>query len=164
MIAVRDYLPVSLTDRLARLNLPEPQKPAAPLVLSDRRRLLPGNFDPTYHARRLGKTVAQRIKPLRLQVRVLEYGDAQLDLSKLRALVDPQQVLALGYALLLAGREFDHSALSPSGLAFALEGLMEQKGLEILSDISKKPVFLARPRQLELAGAINRLRNLRFEG
>lgn len=163
VIAMRNYQPESITDRVASLKLPQPVKPAEPLKLVDRRRILPGNFNPAYHARRLGKTVGQRIKPLRLRERVLEYGDAQIDLSKLLALVDPQQVLSLGYALLLAGQKFNDRALSPSALASALDGLVEKEGLEILSGIAKRPVFLARPRQLELAGAINRFRNLRIE-
>jgi len=161
VIAMRNYLPVCMTEQARRLALPQPCKPAGPLTISDRRRLLIGNFDPAYHARRLDKTIGVRIKPLRLQERILEYGDAQLDLSKLIALVDPQQVLALGYALLLARIKYSDKPMSPSALAAALHARIEAQGLEILCGNDNKPLFLARPRQLELAGAINRLRNLR---
>ncbi len=161
VIAMRGYLPVCMTEQARRLQLPQPTKPVQPLEISDRRRLLTGNFDPTYHARRLDKTIAVRIKPLRLQEKILEYGNAQLDLTKLIALVDPQQVRALGYALLLARKQFKDRPLSPSNLAAALHDRIEAEGLEILAGKDNRPVFLARPRRLELAGAINRLRNLR---
>jgi predicted ABC-class ATPase len=161
VIAMRNYLPVCMTEQAHRLNLPEPNQPAQPLTISDQRRLLTDSFDPSYHARRVDKTIAVRIKPLRLQEKILEYGNAKLDLTKLVALVDPQQVRALGYALRLARREFKGRPLSPSALAAALHELIEAEGLEILSGNDKIPVFLARPRQLEMAGAINRLRNLR---
>lgn len=163
VIAMREYRPVHMTDRLRGLSLPEPVTPERPLALTDRRRVLPENFDPSYHARRLDKTIPVRIKPLRLQERVLEYGNEKLDLTKLGALVDAHQVSALGFALLLARKRFKMGRLSPSDLAAALGRLIEEEGLGILSRAEKGPVFLARPRRLELAGAINRLRNLKVD-
>ncbi len=163
VIAMRDYLPVCMTDQVRQLALPEPNRPATPLMMQDQRRVLADNFNPSYRAQRLGKTIAVRIKPLRLQARVLEYGNDQLDLTKLIALVDPDQVLALGYALLHAGRRFKDAWLSPSDLAGTLYEQIEKKGLESLFQSDDSPVFLACPRRLELAGAINRLRSLRVE-
>jgi hypothetical protein len=64
---MQDYLPVSMTDQVRHLSLPEPEQSANPLVLSDKRRLPADNFNPSHHARRLGKTIAVRIKPLGLQ-------------------------------------------------------------------------------------------------
>jgi predicted ABC-class ATPase len=159
--AMRNYQPVCMTEQVGRLGLPGPEKSPDPLTILDKRRLLDDNFDPTYKARRLDKTLAIRIKPLRLQERVLEYGNAQLDLTKLMALVDPDQVIALGYALLLGRSAFRQKTLSPSDLAAALSKRIEQKGLDTLARGAATAVFLARPRRLELAGAINRLRNLR---
>ena len=74
-----------------------------------------------------------RIKPLRLQEKVLEYGNEQLDLRKLAALVDSHQVLAVGYSLLLARNKLMDKSLSPSDLADAVCNLMEKEGLAILS-------------------------------
>lgn len=82
-------------------------------------------------------------------------------MTKLAALVDPQQVMAIGYALLLAGNTFKDKLLSPSDLADAVDQMMEKEGLAVLSRHEDSPVFFARPRRLELAGAINRLRNLK---
>lgn len=160
VIAMRNYRPVSMTQQVRTLDLPEPVVSATPLALQDRRRLQAGNFDPAFRAKRLGKTVALRIKPLRLHDTLLEYGNQQLDLSILSALVDPHQVLAIGYALLLARNRFNNAGLSPSALAAALNQLIETEGLGALSPEAAPPLFLARPRQLEMAGAINRLRNL----
>jgi predicted ABC-class ATPase len=161
VIAMQDYLPVCMTEQVRHLSLTEPERPADPLTLSDQRRLQADNFDPCYHARRLGKTLSVRIKPLRLQEKILEYGNQQLDLTKLAALVDPQQVMAIGYALLLAGNRFKDKPLSPSDMADAVDQMMEKEGLAVLSRHEGRPVFFARPRRLELAGAINRLRNLK---
>ncbi len=160
VIAMRNYLPVCLNDEIPGLDLPGPEIPAEPLKIADCRRLSRENFDPSYRALRLGKSLAARIKPLRLQEKILEYGNAQLDLTKLAALVDPQQVLAIGYALLLARHKLLSKPLSPSDLAAELDHMLTRQGLDILSTGADRPLFLARPRRLELAGAINRLRNL----
>jgi predicted ABC-class ATPase len=161
VMAMRNYRPVCMTGRVAALNLPGPKKPPDPLRIQDKRRMSADNFDPAYKARRLGKTLALRIKPLRLRERVLEYGDTQLDLTRLAALVDPHQVLALGYALLLGRSVLEQKPLSPSDLAAAVSRRIERQGLDILSRGAAMPLFLARPRRLELAGAINRVRNLK---
>ncbi len=162
VIAMREYRPVCMTGTANQLDLPKPVHPSIPLALADNRTLLPGNFDPSFQARRLDKTISVRIKPLRLHTKLLEYGNQQLDLTKLTALVDPHQVLTLGYALRLAGNRFNDASLSPSALADALHRLLEAEGLEILYQSENRPLFLAHPRKLELAGAINRLRNLRI--
>jgi predicted ABC-class ATPase len=160
VVAMRNFQPVSMNDAVRRLALPGPMESKGPLVMKDRRRVLSNNFDPVYHSKRLGKSIAVRIKPLRLQDRVLEYGDQQLDLTCLAALVDPHQVMAIGYALLLARHRLGQSMMSPSHLARALDQLIEKEGLDTLLCEKKPPLALARPRRLELAAAINRLRCL----
>ncbi len=161
VLAMRHYRPVDMTDRAARLKLPSPVEPGQPLTFTDRRRVAAGNFDPQYHARRLGKRLPMRIKPLRLKPGILEYGDQQVDLTRLDALVDPHQVMAVGYALLQAARRFEPGTLSPSGLAAALDDLIEKEGLGALPPRRHAHLALARPRRMELAAAINRVRDLR---
>ncbi len=163
VIAMRYYQPVSMMAQLAALDLPKPQRPDRSMVIADNRRVLADNFDPSYHARRLARTVAVRIKPLRLQDKVLEYGDELLDLSKLASLVDPHQLLAIGYALVLARKKFSDALLSPSELALCLFRQIQEKGLDDLCKGDERSVFLALPRSLELAGAIHRLRGLRVD-
>jgi predicted ABC-class ATPase len=163
VILMEAYLPKGMTDAARQLALPGPQPPPKPLVLSDRRRVLADNFDPSYHVKRMRKTLSVRIKPLRLQEKILEYGNQQLDLSRLAALVDPHQVLAIGYALLLARKKLLDRSISPSELAGAIHQMVESEGLAILQDAPRNPAFFALPRRLELAGAINRLRNLKID-
>ena len=131
--------------------------------MSDNRRVLAESFDPSFRAGRIGKTLPVRIKPLRLQERILEYGNERLDLTKLSALVDPDQVLAIGYGLLMAKDLCRRRSLSPSALAELLAGLFGKDGLGILVPNKEDVLFLARPRRLELAAAINRLRSLKVE-
>ncbi len=163
IMAMRYYSPVDMTDRVTRLNLPDPVEPPEPLVIKDHRRVSAGNFDPAYDARRMGKRLLLRIKPLRLQPGILEYGNQQVDLTRLDALVDPLQTLAVGYALLQAGTQFDDLQLSPSDLAAALDELVVKEGLGALLPDHHSHLALARPRRLELAAAINRLRDLRVD-
>lgn len=163
VMAMRGYRPVDMTEQVRQLTLPKPWEPTEAMRIEDRRRITPRNFDPAYHSHRLGKTISIRIKPLRLREKVLEYGDQQLDLNNLGALVDPSQVMAIGYALLLAILEFGESSLSPSELAAVLDNRIEKEGLEILVPDDGPPLVVARPRKLELVAAINRMRNLQVE-
>jgi hypothetical protein len=160
---MRHYLPEDVTDQLRHLVLPKPTPPEKPLVLEDNRLVTAGNFDPRYRVARLDKTLPVRIKPLRLQENILEYGDEQLDLTKLIALVDPHQIVAVGYALLLAREEVKRQSMSPTQIAEIVCRRIAQEGLDTLSRKQSKPLFLARPRRLELAGAINRLRSLKVD-
>ncbi len=163
VIAMQNYLPVCLTTESDSLELSMPKKSSKPLMLSDKRLLHSDNFDPSFRAERMGKTLPVRIKPLRHQEKILEYGNEQLDLTKQMGLVDPYQVLAVGYALLLARKRIQSKNFSPSELADVIYKMIEKEGLDILSQQTHSPAFFACPRRLELAGAINRLRNLRVE-
>ncbi len=160
VLAMRHYLPEDVTDQLHHLALPKPRPPAKPLAMRDSRRVTAGNFDPSYRVHRLDKTLPIRIKPLRLQENILEYGDEQLDLTRLMALVDPHQMVAVGYALLMAREEIEKRPMSPTQIAETVHQRIEREGLDSLFPGQSKPLFLARPRRLELAGAINRLRSL----
>jgi predicted ABC-class ATPase len=161
VVAMRDYRPVHMTARALELDLPPPLQPPRPLAVSDNRRVSVGNFDPRYDARRLGKILKLRIKPLRLRPAVLEYGNQQVDLTRLHALVDPHQVMAIGYALMQAGTGLGGRGRSPSSLADALDDLIATQGLDVLLTGTSSCIALARPRRLELAAAINRVRDLR---
>jgi hypothetical protein len=163
VLAMRHYLPEDVSDQLRHLVLPEPTCPGKPLVMEDNRRVRAGNFDPRYRVERLDKTLPVRIKPLRLRENILEYGDEQLDLTKLISLVDPHQIVAVGYALLLAREQVKKHPMSPTRIAEIVCRWIEQKGLNSLSPKQSRPLFFARPRRLELAGAINRLRSLKVD-
>jgi hypothetical protein len=55
VIAMRDYVPVDMTAEARALNLPPSHRPASPMTISDRRMLLPDNFDPLFINRRMKK-------------------------------------------------------------------------------------------------------------
>jgi predicted ABC-class ATPase len=162
VIAMRNYMPVSMTKYVRDLSLPAPFESVPPLVICDKRRVLHDNFDPSFKAIRIGKTIAVRIKPLRLQERILEYGDVHLNLTHLTALVDPDQVLAIGYAILLIRNRFKELRMSPSDLALTVCGLIETESLDTLCQEENRPLFLAAFRSIELAGAINRFKDLKI--
>jgi len=150
VFAIRNYLPISIAEKLQNLTLPQPQESKTPLVVTDNRRLLTDNFDPSYYASRFGKNIDVRIKPLRLQNKILEYGEEQVDITHQNALVDPGQTMSLGYALLLARQVVKDVPMSPSELAAELNQRIEENGLTVLSQLSDIPLFLAQPRKLEL--------------
>ena len=66
----------------------DPSRPEGmpPAKFEDRRRMVAGNFDPSYDAERHGKTIPVRIKTLRLEPRILEYGNDQVE-RKLRSVI-----------------------------------------------------------------------------
>lgn len=163
VLAMRNYRPCCMSDQVKQLGLPEPDQPDLPLKMEDMRRILADNFDPAYTSSRLGKTIAVRIKPLRLQEKILEYGNQMLDLTALPALVDPHQMAAIGYALLLAREYIKEASLSPSELARLLSKRIEKEGLDILMPAQSGFLPLAHTRRLELAAGINRLRHLNID-
>lgn len=160
VFAMQNYQPVCMREKVRQLSLSRPEPPAAPFSISGNRGVLARCFDPSYNAERLGKTLAMRIKPLRLQEKVLEYGNERLDLSRLAGLVDPEQVIAIGYALLFSRNHFGDKRLSPAAIAMAICSRIDRDGLDILCPTEAKTMFLANFRPLELAGAIERLRSL----
>jgi predicted ABC-class ATPase len=162
VIAMRDYLPVDMTAEARDLDLPRTHPPAGPLTLSDRRQMLPGNFDPCYINARMNKQVPIRIKALRGQeFEIIEYGMDLIDVRSLKGIVDADQMLTIGHCLLLARRlELAAKGLAPSVLARELIDVLREKGLDVLQPPQSPPVFFAAIRLLELAGAINRLRSL----
>lgn len=163
VVAMRDYIPVDITARVKALNLPLAHVPTISLSITDRRRLSPDNFNPEYTNERLKKNVAVRIKPLRGQEReIIEYGLDRIDIRCLRGVVDPDQLLTIGYSLLLARQlKLASKGDSPTALARKLMHLVNEKGLDILQPSGSPPIFFARIRLLELAGALNRLPSLK---
>jgi len=159
---MRDYLPVSMTKRVQQMTFPLPFKSKNPLLLEDRRLFKTEKFNPSYHAERFGKVIPVRIKPDRLFRNILEYGDFTIDMTRLSALVDYDQVLTIGYALLFAQDRFRSEGFSPSELSRKIDFLIDTEGLDILINKSNRILFLARPRLQELAGAINRMRNCKI--
>jgi predicted ABC-class ATPase len=127
------------------------------------RRLAADNFDPAYENKRLKKTIAKRIKPLRNAPRQLEYGMDLINLEAVAQIAEAPQVLALGYCLLALRHKIKQSTGQPETIGFWIERLYDdiaEHGLPVLAP--DYPGTLSRPRKYELAAAINRIRSLRI--
>ncbi len=162
VFAMRSYRPVSMDRESQALNIPRHNYTHDSLAVKDRRRILPDNFDPSFTNKRLLKTVPVRIKPLRTQEQnILEYGQDLLDLSRLPALIDADQLATIGYALLYGkNRLIGSGSFSPSRLAAVIVEMIENDGFAFLQPEELPPLFFSQIRTLELAGAMNRLRSL----
>jgi predicted ABC-class ATPase len=90
----------------------------------------------------------------------LMYGEQIIDLSYLEQLVETGQTRAIGRVIhLYASKYLEGSSSLREGLEKVLEEI-EEKGLDCL--MPYKVGNLVKPRSLEIAGAINRLRSLRI--
>ena len=130
---------------------------------SSARRLAADNFDPAYENKRLKKTIAKRIKPLRSALRQLEYGMDLVNLEAIVQIAEAPQVLALGYCLLALRNRINQSADEPETIRFWIDRLysdIAEQGLQVLAP--DYPGTLSMPRKYELAAAVNRIRSLRI--
>ena len=85
-------------------------------------------------------------------------------LRALEQLCDPSQALAVGYAIHVAARRFMDGNVPIAEALRRLNALIDAEGLDVLDPHTrgngKHPGNLARPRVLEIAAALNRLRTL----
>ncbi len=125
----------------------------APLGPATARAPLPESFDAALGGRRV-----------RIQARgtdQLVYGREVIDLRCVEQLVDPSQTRAVGFALHLAARRFMDGRATLRQVLERLDALLDEAGLDALRPSERPgehPGNHARPRRLEIAAAINRLR------
>jgi hypothetical protein len=95
-----------------------------------------------------------------VKTRSIEFGTQEIDVSLLFQLVDPAQGRMIGDALLELSRGLCDGRRSVGELLDALEGRMEDAGLDAVgaSTFGDR----ARARRFEIAAALNRLRSLRL--
>ncbi|MCG0239220.1 MAG: ABC-ATPase domain-containing protein [Firmicutes bacterium] len=156
VILMQNYRPADVTARARQVaaELPARRQPEAPVPLSPPRPrwVDPDSLDP----RRRGR---EKVRARDLDE--LAFGAESIDLSYVEQLVDPSQTRAIGGALLYALRQGlfrDRPAVA--ALAEALR-VADEQGLEAWAGGGVPPGDWARPRLLELAAALNRLRTLR---
>ena len=129
----------------------EPMRPARARVPD------PGSLDPS-RGRRAVKVDARGCDRI-------GFGSSEIDLRGLEQICDPSQARAIALALV---RIREHAAESPTPLPEildAIEAAIDTDGLESLDPFGSRgehPGSLARPRRLEIAAALNRLRSLRL--
>jgi hypothetical protein len=95
----------------------------------------------------------------------LAFGSDDIDLRCVEQLVDVSQMRATGYALHLAARRFMDGGATLRDVIARLEALLDAEGLDVLDPFHRgghHPGNFARPRGLEVAAAINRLRSVRM--
>ncbi len=95
-------------------------------------------------------------------VQEIAYGAEEIDLRAVEQLIDPSQTRAIG-ALLAHAVERGHldgRRTLAEALAL-LDADLDRAGLDLLGWAGEHPGDLARPRMLEVAAALNRLRSLR---
>ena len=93
----------------------------------------------------------------------IAFGQEEIDLRAVEQIVDPSQTRAIGGLLAhaVARGHLDGQRSLADALA-ALDADLDQTGLDLLAERpGEHPGELARPRMLEVAAAINRLRTLR---
>ncbi|KAG6949928.1 hypothetical protein JG688_00014420 [Phytophthora aleatoria] len=87
----------------------------------------------------------------------IQYGEVDLDLSAVEQIVEPSQVRTIADAIQKA-RSFMDGKRTLEEVLIKLEGEMDRTGSLDVVGFHKKSGFYTRPRKLELAAAINRLR------
>lgn len=92
--------------------------------------------------------------------RTLTLDREEVDVSDVAGLVDPGQAEATAFALrALLEQRFDGA--SPLAQCLAdLEALLDDEGLDALDGAGRRPAFFVRPRMVDVAAAVNRLRIL----
>jgi predicted ABC-class ATPase len=94
------------------------------------------------------------------------FGTETIDLRAVEQLVDPSQTRAVGHALELARTRLMNGKRTLGEVVRALDEILDADGLDGLEPFHRRdthPGNYARPRGLEIAAALNRLRSLRVE-
>ena len=87
-----------------------------------------------------------------------------IDISDVGGVTDPGQAEAIAYALrALLEQRFDGASPLRECLD-DLEALLDDEGLDALTDERERPAFLVRPRMVDVAAAVSRYRKLELAG
>ena len=147
VIAMTDWLPEEVTERAHSLAGPVPQAPGplpSPLArVPLRQGLAPGR-----------KTRAR-------DSRALQYGDSEVELTAVEHVLDATHAATLGHVLRFAHDTLVDDRRTVGQVLDALDAMLDDEGVELLSPRRYPDGLLVRPRRFEVAAAINRLRTLR---
>jgi len=91
-------------------------------------------------------------------------GNETIDLSDVEQFIDTSQVRAVAYAMNYLSENFMDGKTDMENILKMVERDIEKYGLDIIAPKGRKnPNNLSRPRMLELAAALNRLRSFKVE-
>jgi predicted ABC-class ATPase len=161
VIAMREFEPEEVTEEARRIAAQSPSgrrtEAAGPFAAVTERIPRASSFDSS-RGRRDVKIDARGLDRL-------AFGSDDIDLRCVEQLVDVSQMRATGYALHLAARRFMDGGATLRDVIARLEALLDAEGLDVLDPFHRgghHPGNFARPRGLEVAAAINRLRSVRM--
>ena len=161
VIAMQDYQPLDVTEEAQRIarefRTQREIETTSPLSEVASRIPVRESLDPSRGNR--------EVKIEARSVDAIAFGHEVIDLSGVEQLVDVSQTRAVGYAIYLASRRLMEGQI---GLKAMVQGLIESfndaglDGLDPYHQGERHPGNFARPRALEIAAALNRLRTLRI--
>ena len=154
VIEMRGFAPQDVTARAREIARAHPTERTAeatsPLPELARRVPDPSSID------------ARRGRREKIQVRdtdTIEFGDERIDLRAVEQLVDPSQLRAIARLLVLSRERFLGDGPTVPVLLDAIDAHLDAEGIDA---IDLPGARLARPRRIELAAALGRLRSLRL--
>jgi predicted ABC-class ATPase len=161
VIRMREFRAEEVTAEARRIAAAHPsgrrREALPPLPPATQRVPLAESFDAS-HGRREVRTLARGVDQLL-------YGREQIDLRGVEQLVDASQTRAVGLAIHLAAERFMDGRATLREVVERVEALLDGAGLDALAPSGRPgehPGNLARPRGLEIAAAVNRLRTVRM--
>ena len=146
VMAMDHFVPHDVTERARELSGGTPEAPGPfrePLP-----RVVDGGL-------RAGKIRAR-------DTRAVRYGDGEIELSAVEQVLDASHAWTLGQAVRFVGEELAGSGRTLPQLLSALDAILDDEGVEVLSPFDEPAGDLVRPRRHEVAAAINRVRSLRI--
>ena len=161
VIRMREFLPDESTEEARTIAARSPSErrveATTPFGSITARVPLAKSFDPS-RGRRQVKIDARALD-------LVLFGNDAIDLRCVEQLVDLSQTRAVGHAIHLAASRFMDSKAMLREVVQRVEDFFDAEGLDALDPFhrgSHHPGNFARPRGLEVAAAINRLRSLRM--
>ncbi len=147
VVAMDRYVPTDVTPRAKELAGPVPNAP--------------GPFPEPIPRIVAGGLGAGKIRAR--DTRAVRYGDGEIELSAVEQVLDASHAWTLGQAVRFIGEELAGNGRTLPHVLSALDAILDDEGVEVLSPFDEPAGDLIRPRRFEVAAAINRVRSLQVD-
>jgi predicted ABC-class ATPase len=149
VVAMRHYEPHDVSEAAAELA---GEVPRAPGPMEE-----PGARVPRNEGLAAGKIRAR-------DTRAVQYDKGlEIDLTAVEQVIDASQAFTLGHAVRFVAEHLVDGRRSLPVLLDALDAILDDEGVEVLSPWPAPPGDLVRPRRFEIAAALSRHRRLRVD-